>query len=197
MELDDLKEMWNRTPVKTKTTDIMEIIQHKSYGPLAALKRTYRKQMMLMFIIPLMLFMINSEHVDRVLSSILFWSYVAFCITMILFARYNYRIVRKMEVMDGKVRTNLEQQITLLEKRASLEINVLRGILIFFVILVEVVPYIQHYKMLDKWHALSPGIRFGSYAALLLLQYFLNKRIREHKVGRHLAYLRTLVDEMQ
>jgi hypothetical protein len=197
MELDDLKDMWKQTPVTKKNNDIMEILQHKTYGPVAALKHTYRRQMMLMFIIPLMLFVVNARHTDHILSSILFWSYVAFCICMILFAWYNYRIVRKMEIMDGQVRTNLEQQITLLEKRASLEVNVLRGILIFFIILLEVVPYLQHYSMLNKWHALSPAIRFGAYAGFLILQYFLNKKVRQRKVGRHLAYLKTLVSEMQ
>jgi hypothetical protein len=51
--------------------------------------------------------------------------------------------------------------------------------------------------MLDKWHSLSPIIRFGSYAALLLMQYFIARKIRERKVGRHLTYLKELVKEMQ
>jgi hypothetical protein len=40
MELDDLKNSWKKTELKTnKNVDIMELIQHKSYGPVAALKR--------------------------------------------------------------------------------------------------------------------------------------------------------------
>jgi hypothetical protein len=127
----------------------------------------------------------------------MFWSYVAFCIGIILFAFYNYRIVSKMENMDGMVRTNLEQQINLLEKRANLEIVGMRVVLLFFITLTEVLPYFQHYRMLDKWHSLSPFIRFGAYAALLVLQYFLNRRVKQRKVGRHLAYLKELAKEMQ
>src|SRR5690349_18234088 len=102
-----------------------------------------------------------------------------------------------MERMDTMVKTNLEQQIQLLEKRASWEVAGMRGVLLFFVVLVEVVPYLQHYRMLDKWHSLPVAIRFGAYAVLLALQFFLNKKIKQRKVGRHLTYLKELVKEMQ
>ena len=198
MELDDLKNTWQQTPPnKNSNTDIMEIIQHKSYGPLAALKRAYRKQIVLMLLLPLFLVMVNSQNIQGVLTSILFWCYVAFCIYIIVFAYYNYQIVSKMENMDAMVKTNLEQQVHLLEKRANWEVSTLRLILLFFIVLVEVVPYLQHYRMLDKWHSLPIAVRFGAYALLLLLQYFLNKRIKQRKVGRHLDYLKELLKEMQ
>ena len=198
MELDDFKNTWQQTPPnKNLNTDIMEIIQHKSYGPLAALKRTFRKQIVLMFLLPLFLVMVNSQDVHGVFTSILFWSYVAFCIYIIAFAYHNYSIVSKMENMDAMVKTNLEQQVLLLEKRANWEVSNLRIILLFFVVLVEVVPYLQHYRMLDKWHSLPLAIRFGAYVLLLLLQYVLNKRIKQRKVGRHLDYLKTLLIEMK
>jgi hypothetical protein len=197
MELDDLKQSWNKSQTNKLNTDIMELIKQKSYGPLAALKTTYRKQITMMLLLPVILLMTSSDNIEGALTSILFWSYVGFCIVMIVFARYNYRIVKKMEDMDGMVKTNLEQQIDLLEKRANLEIMVLRSVLLFFILLLELVPYIQHYRMLEKWHSLSPLIRFGTYAGFILLQFFMNKKIRQRKVGRHLTYLKTLVHEMQ
>ena len=41
MELDDLKQAWkqNKSIIKPKNTDIMNLIQHKTYGPVAALKK--------------------------------------------------------------------------------------------------------------------------------------------------------------
>ncbi len=198
MELDDLKQIWNETPVKNnQNIKIMELIQHKNYGPLAALKRAYLKQIRLMSVIPLVLLAANLQDVHKVFNSVLFWSYVAFCAGIIMFAYYNYRIVRNMQSMDGVVKTNLEQQITLLERRANLEIITLRCVLLYFVLLLEVVPYFQHYRMLDKWHSLPVLVRIGAYAGLGLLQYFLNKRIKERKVGRHLTYLKEVVGQMQ
>jgi len=198
MELDDLKKTWQQTPItKNKNLDIMEIIQQKSYGPLAALKRTFRKQMLFMLFIPFVLVATNSQDIHGVLTSILFWSYVAFCIGVIAFAYYNYRIVSNISNMNVVVKTNLEQQICLLEKRVDWEIIGLRGAMLFFIVLVEVVPYVQHYRMLEKWHSLPVLARFGAYAALLLLQYAVTKKIKQRRVGRHLDYLKTLVQEMQ
>ena len=198
MELDELKQLWNATPLENKKqTNIMELIQQKSYGPLVALKKTYRKQIVAMTILPLLLLMINLNDIEKTLTSVLFWSYVVFCVGVILFARYNYEIVKNMQSMDTVVKTNLEQQITLLEKRADLEIQGLRGVLFFFILLLEVLPYFQHYRMLDKWHSISIFVRIGSYGGLLLLQYVLNKQLKEQRIGRHLAYLKGLVAQMQ
>ena len=198
MELDELKQMWQQPDSKKiKNTDIMELIQQKSYGPLAALKKVYRKQIILMSLLPFFLLFTNNSGIYNVLTSIMFWSYVAFCIGVIVFAQYNYRIVSNMENMDRMVKENLEEQIHTLEKRAGWEITGLRLMLLYFVLLAEIVPYFQHYRMLDKWHSLPPLTRFGAYAAFLILQYFLNKKIRERKVGRHLTYLKQLVKEME
>jgi hypothetical protein len=198
MELDELKRAWKQSPADNNiNTDIMNIIQHKSYGPVVALKRTFRKQIIMMASIPFLLIATNFNDLRLVFTSILFWSYVAFCIGAIIFAAYNYRIAKRMELMDGVVKANLEQHIDLLEKRKKIELLGMRGVLLFFIVLTEVVPYLQHYRMLDKWHSLPVVIRFGAYAMLLLLQYRLNESISQKKVGRHLDYLKSLVKEMQ
>jgi hypothetical protein len=198
MELDDLKQTWKQTETKKNiNTDVMKLIQHKSYGPIAALKREFRKQIIVMMIIPLLLVMTNADDIVQVLTSVMFWSYVAFCIGVVAFAYYNYRIVKKMETMDGMVRSNLEQQVNILETRLKWKVIGVRIALLYFILLTEIVPYFQHYRMLDKWHALSPAIRFGSYAALLLLQYFVSGMIIRRKFGTHLNYLKDLVREIR
>jgi hypothetical protein len=175
----------------------MELIQHKSYGPVGALKREFRKQIMVMAILPVALFLTNMNDISKVLNSVMFWSYVAFCLGVIVFAYYNYRIVEKMEGMDRMVRLNLEEQINTLQTRLRWKIVGLRIVLLYFIALTEIVPYFQHYRMLDKWHSLAPAIRFGAYTALLLLQYFLSSRVIQRKFGRHIDYLKGLVNEMQ
>src|SRR6476620_2230428 len=119
MELDDLKQAWQ--PVndqqKFKHENIMELIRQKSYGPIAALKREFRKQFLLMAIIPIFLFLTNVDDVHKLLTNVLFWSYVLFCAGVCAFSYYNYRLVKKMEGMDGMIRSNLEQQVNMLETR--------------------------------------------------------------------------------
>jgi uncharacterized protein involved in response to NO len=198
MELDDLKQTWKETNItKNKNTDIMDLMKHKSYGPIAALKREFRKQIVVMALLPLFLLFTTVDDISQIFTNVLFWSYAAFCLGMVIFASTNYRLVEKMGRMDGKVRLNLEQQIDLLEKRLKWKIVALRMTLLLFIVLVEVIPFFQHYRMLDKWHSLSPFIRFGSYAALLLLQYFSSRMVSERKFGAHIKYLKTLMNEMQ
>ena len=198
MELDDLKQTWKETNIKkNKNTDIMNLMKHKSYGPIAALKREFRKQIAGMALLPLMLFFTTINDFSQIYSNVLFWSYVAFCLGMVVFALANYRIVEKMGTLDGLVLSNLKQQVDLLETRLKWKIVGLRIALLFFIVLVEVVPFFQHYRMLDKWHSLSPLIRFGTYAAFLVLQYFLSRMVSERKFGSHLNYLKSLMKEME
>jgi hypothetical protein len=102
-----------------------------------------------------------------------------------------------MEAMDGLVRSNLEQQLDLLQTRLRWNIVGVRIDAIFLMVLLEVVPYFQHYRMLDKWHSLAPVIRFGSYAGFLVIQYFVSKWVCQLKFGRHIDYLKGLLNEMQ
>jgi hypothetical protein len=197
MELDDLKNTWKENTIKKPINkNIMEMIQSKSYGPVAALKKSYKKQMLFMGLLPFLLLLTNMDDINKPLTSVMYWSYVVFCIGVFVFAYYNYRIADKMQDMNSMVKANLEQQVSLLQKRMQWKIIGLRIALLFFVVLTEVLPYFQHYRMLDKWHSLSPFIRFGFYALLFVIQYFFSPRVLQNKFGRHLTYLKELAKEM-
>src|SRR3712207_3029095 len=119
MELDELKHQWKQADKTQKpiNKNIVELIQHKSRGPVAALKRSFRKQMIAMTVMPIAILATNLQHIDKTLTSALFWFYILFCIGVLVFARFNYAVVKKMEGMDGAVKANLEQQVFLLETR--------------------------------------------------------------------------------
>jgi hypothetical protein len=199
MELEDLKQQWKATgSIHTpQNKNIMEMIQHKSYGPVAALKRSFRKQFIAMTVIPIAIIAVNMQNADTMLRSAMFWSYMFFCFGVLVFARMNYRIVQKMERMDGMVKPTLEQQVSLLETRVKQNLAGVRIALLFFITLTEVLPYLQHFRMLDKWHSLSPFIRFGAYAGLVLLQYFVSRNVSYRKFGQHIAYLKELLKQAQ
>ena len=121
MELDDLKQTWKEENINnSQKTNIMELIQHKSYGPIAALKKAYRKEIINLVRVPLLLLLlsfITKGDASKLLASVLFWTFVAMCIAALANAFYNYRIVSKMERINAKVKDNLEQQINLLDTR--------------------------------------------------------------------------------
>ena len=122
---------------------------------------------------------------------------MGFCILAVVFFYFDYRIATRMESMEGAVKANLDKQTLLLEKRLRWKIIGLPIITLFFILLLEVLPYVQHYRMLNTWHNLSPFIRFGAYGLLLLLQYFSSRSINERKFGAHLRRLKELVKEMR
>jgi len=199
MELDQLKKDWQQshTTKSTNNHNIMELIKNESNSPVAALKRSYRKQMVAMILLPIAIALTNITHIDKTLSSVLFWCYVMFCATTVVFARQGYNTAKNMERMDGTVKSSLEQQISVLEASVRQNLVRLRMTMLFFILLIEVLPYFQHFSMLDKWHSLSPFIRFGAYAALLLLQYLVTPRLSQRKFGRHIEHLKELVAQMQ
>jgi len=199
MELDELKQQWNASNSKhtLQNKNIMELIQQKSYGPLAALKRSFRKQIRVMTVLPIVMLAVNLNQADKTLTSVLFWFYVLFCIGAMIFARVNYNLVQKMEQINDRVKPTLQQQVSLLENRLRQNYIGLRIGLLIFMVLLEVLPYVQHFSTLAKWHSLSPLIRFGSYAAFFVLQYFASKRVVYHKFGQHIARLKELLQQMQ
>ena len=199
MELDDLKHDWQQADKKhtIKNRDIMEMIHQESHGPVATLKKSFRKQIIAMTIVPIFILATNLHQVDKTLSSALFWFYILFCIGVIIFSRLNYSVVKKMERMDGQVKSNLEQHIAILETRLRQNLVGIRIALLFFVLLTELLPYFQDFRMLNTWHSLSPFIRFGAYALLFLFQYYVSRTVSHRKFGKPIAHLKELVKQME
>ena len=197
MELDDLKQAWKQENNKqTKTPDIMELIHQKSKGPIASLKNAFRKQMMVVTAMMSVVIATQANNVDSISSNLLFWTFIGFSLSMILAFYYNYRYTGKMENMDEKVKDNLEHHVTMLEQRLKWQNIFARIVILLFIILLEVIPLYENVRMLNKWHALSPFIRFGSYAAYLVLQYFLSRAVTQKKFGKHLDRLKGLLKEI-
>jgi hypothetical protein len=96
---------------------------------------------------------------------------------------------------SGKIQSGAAN--ILLETRLRQNLIGIRVALLFFIVLTEVLPYFQHFRMLNTWHSLSPFIRFGAYAALFLFQYFVSRTVSQRKFGQHIAHLKELVKQMQ
>lgn len=199
MELDDLKHPWKQTNKINKPfkKDIMELIQQPEYGPVAALKKEFKKQIRVMILAMAIIIMTTIKEIADLRNNFLFWSYMAFCAGVIVFHFMNYRIARQMEIMDGDISSNLQKQINSLEKRLRWKRIVLPLVTLFFIALLEILPGYQHFRMLDKWHSILPLSRVGIYAGFLILQFFTNRWITQVKFGNHIEYLKKLLKEME
>jgi len=198
MELDDLKKTWKQGETKQqKTPNIMELIHQKSKGPLASLKHAFRRQMIFIAILMMVITVSNARNIETIPGYVLYYTYIAFCISLILAFYLNYRRTSKMESMDQSVKTNLEEYVVQLEKRLKWQYMGSRIVVLLFIILVEVLPLFYHARMLDKWHSVPPLIRFSFYAVYFALVYFVSRRVKQKKFGQYVDRLKELVNTMK
>jgi len=198
MELDDLKQAWKeQNKQSSQNQNIMELIHQKSRGPVASLKEAFKKQVR--FFICLMVAMIATQirNLDNTAALIFIGTYILFCIGVALFFYQNYRITSELEGMDGNVKSSLERYVTVLQQRLKWQQIGARIVMLIFILLLEVVPFFLHGRILDKWHSLSPVIRFTAYAAFLAIQYFVGRSVEKQKFGQYLIYLKELTAELK
>ena len=198
MELDDLKQPWLESAknIKPLNTNVMEIIQNKSYGPAAQLKRNFRKMIIIIPIVVTML-IVNLSKKHDIFSDVLFWFYIIFISSMMLFFYYNYRLINKMQCMDCLVKSNLEKQVKTLENGFKWRMVIIRGAFIIFIVLLEVLMYYQQEPALAKWYAQPATIRMSAYAILITAWYFITKLIFRTRYGKHIQNLKNLVQQME
>jgi hypothetical protein len=198
MELDDLKTTWKQGDIKKQETqNIMELIQQKSRGPLASLKHAFRKQMILVTVLMIAVSIPNAGKLETVPGYVLYFTWVAFCMGIILAFYFNYRKTDKMENMDRPVKNNLEAYIVQLELRLKWQYIGKRLVVLLFILLLEILPLFYHARMLDKWHSVPPVIRFSSYVLYLVLLYFMSHRRQRRKFGKHVDHLKDLLNAMK
>lgn len=198
MELDDLKQPWLESAknIKPLNTNVMEIIQNKSYGPAAQLKRNFRKMIIIIPMVVTMLIVTLSKKHD-IFSDVLFWFYIVFISSMMLFFYYNYRLINKMQCMDCLVKSNLEKQVKTLENGFKWRMVIIRVAFIIFIVLLEVLMYYQQEPALAKWYGQPATVRMSAYAILITAWYFITKLIFRTKYGKHIQNLKNLVQQME
>ena len=196
MELDDLKQAWEQQAIpSSQNQNIMELIHQKSKGPVASLKQAFKKQTRFMICLMILMIATQIKNLDNTAALIFIGTYIFFCIAVALFFHQNYRLTSKLEGMDENVKTNLERYVAVLQQRLKWHLIGLRVTLLLFILMLEVLPFFLHGRLLDKWHSLSPVIRFNTYAAFLVIQYFLGRSLEKQKFGQHLVYLKKLIAE--
>lgn len=198
MELDDLKQTWN-TPFNYNNLNndtIIQMIQHNSTGPLAGLKKAFRKQYRVIIIVAVFVLM-QLTHGFTSINIIMFSFYAALCAGLAYFFYSNYRVVQRMETMDMQIKATIQQQITLLETRLRWHLIGIRIALLVFIALIEILPLFQHSRMIDKWHLLPVYTRIFAYAGIIALMYFVSRSLSRRKYGRYLAHLKELATHLQ
>jgi hypothetical protein len=197
MELDDLKESWKQTNENSQpiNKNIMETIQSKNKGPLATLKKNFRKPIIFLPFI-LAYGILNAQKLKAPMGNLILGLLITLAITALAYFFYSYNIIKNLENVNTNVKDNFERQLKKLEQSFKLRLIVIRSIFVVFIIALELQMAFAE-NVVTKWVTVSVGIRLLVYAGILAFIYFMTNTIVRRKYQKHIVYLKQLVDQMQ
>jgi hypothetical protein len=119
MELETLKTLWQEqdTPLETETSreELLALLQKQSGGPIARMRRSLRKEVIIMILSYLPCILYYRLAFNGQMSSVA-WVFV---VTIAFFYVYYYRknkLLKKMQCVSCEVRSNLAGQLRTLQK---------------------------------------------------------------------------------
>lgn len=197
MELEQFKEAWNNESTGSPelvNSDIMELIQHKSYSPVATLKRKFRLQLLSF---PLLVAVIVYDFIKKplLLTDLTFWLFILFCFSVTGFFWFNYSIINRLQNSGDSVKAAITKDIIILEKGFKKFFIVSRIVFVLFIILVEVLMHSHKLPDFEIWSTYSIPIRITGYILALIVQYFLVKFSFKKQYGQHISFLKDLLQK--
>ncbi len=200
MELETLKSMWKeQDPSPELETDLSALLQKKSRGPIARMRRNLRIEGLLIVItyIPTIIAYLSMFDGELRISSLIM------SVVFIFFWVYYYRknqLLKKMQCVSCEVRSNLAGQVKTLRKYVRFYVWSGTIIIIMAIILdYLVVTYslrLRHpsWKLHQWW--LEPAFLLALMAPVSVGLYFMNKWYVNKLYGRHVEKLQQLLREM-
>ena len=203
MELDNLKDLWHDLDRKeTDPTDdvhILKILQRRSQSPIARMKRN-----LLLELIAVIILYSFSIWYFLLASRGLYWEIALFLFILgLLFGFYYYkknRLLGRMQCVTCEVRSNLERQLTTLEKYV-------RFYFISATVLCPVAYFIPGFIVLMKYPGDAIAQRFTASATYIVFviigvvftgsSYFLNRWYVNKLYGRHIEKLKSVLLQME
>ncbi|MEJ8817430.1 hypothetical protein [Lacibacter sp. H407] len=202
MELDQLKEMWGDMAISKKGSSFEEIqamLRKKSKSPIAKMKRNLMIEMVAVIVLYTLIIIDYVMTYNGVMLSIPLLMFVLGVLFVIYYIRKR-KLLKDMECVTCEVKSNLQQQLNILEK--YVRFYMLAGTLLFplTMIFMSVVLYFYSAEMqqLSKPMPFLPfmAIVTGSAIVLTIPMYFLNKWYVRKLYGQHVEKLKLIVSEM-
>ena len=199
MELDDFKNSWNRSGENATITSknkLMELIQHKSYGPLAILKATLARQFIFIpFTYAVLLWQVIRRPELR--TDPFFGLFISMILIASVFFTIAYFNVEKIQPAEGNVKTNLKRQIASLERiLLGYRLTIFAGVILLSVFL-EIFHDRGTALLMQEWYELAFMVRLGAYILLLVIGFFGSAKIFHQQFGQHIQNLKELIQQLE
>ncbi len=195
MDLDQLKQKWQAETAHSsaRDVDLSYNLREPARSSLSALKRSFRKQIVLMALLFTLIYY-QFRHKELFINTF-FWWYFAFCFGLALFFYVNYRLVQRLEKSDQPLTSHLRAEVNIIEKRMRWQRVFTRLVAIVLMVLAEILPFYSNESMVVKWHAVEPALRVAAYAAFLVFQYYVGRRLAKRRYGQHLERLKQILND--
>lgn len=199
MELDQFKNEWN-TPEAAgftpATKPLSALIQDKSYGPGAALREQFRRQLLLVPVFAVVMaykFWAN----PALLHNAAVWFFIGVALLLGAFFAWNMFLLNRIQHPGEALKAAIEKDIHQLERR-FLQFNIgYRLVLILLAVLMEWMMHQQLFPELQDWYAVVIGWRIAAYAGIIILTWFQGRYIYRKTYGPHIEYLKSIVGKME
>ena len=202
MELDQLKEMWGDMAISKKGSSFEEIqamLRKKSKSPIAKMKRNLMIEMIVVIVLYSWIIIDYVIKYKGVMLSIPLLMFALGVLFVIYYVRKR-KLLKDMECVTCEVKSNLQQQLTILGK--YVRIYMLAGTLLFPITMIFMCVilffYSEEMQQLQKPVPFLPFLAVVTVIAVVLTIpiYFLNKWYVRKLYGQHIEKLKLIVSEM-
>lgn len=198
MDLDNLKNVWKEQEaanVPDSEKDIISMLGKKSQRPIARMKRNLFWELIavvILYVLAISFFVMDQGGRYWENALLLFLIGIVF----LIYYYYKNRLLKQMECVSCEVRSNLEMQVSTLEKfikfyfRAGVAITPIAYYVSGFVVL---------YKSAIGLNAPANllYVFLGTGVLITIASYYLNKWYVKKLYGQHVAKLKELLGQME
>ncbi|MFT4152603.1 hypothetical protein [Parafilimonas sp.] len=200
MELDELKQAWQQqspSDIDAHNKKITDMIQHKSYGPLASLKSKYERYFLLIVFCCGYIIYDFASHPERWHNNIILnpWFICPLLMLDIINRVCGYFLINKLQYIELPVRTELKNKVAAVER--SLTIQKWLGVFGLALICIGFEIVTHQNKNSNAWADVPVYLRAAVYLAYIASGYFFQRYSYQKQFGRHINYLKEILEKMQ
>lgn len=197
MELDNLKENWKIADQRLQYIDynLDTLLQEKANGPLDTLKKKFKRELITLPMAALLLISLCFFVPEMRKNAFVL---IAIPLLLIQAVRYfrSYQVILQMQrPIEKGLKQHLEENLQTLKRDALWDQNLKRGILILFIIGMEITLYFRLVPAYQGWGDVNYIFRAGIYLLLLILQPYVTKYFFNYHFGQHLSRMQEVVNQ--
>lgn len=197
MELDDLKQDWNKSgeQYKAPAIDLNILLAKQTAGPLATLKAKYRLQAILL---PLAAGVLGFSMMQHAIlrQNAFIWFIVPVMLMLALMYYRDYSVIVKIEETNAEsLKSSMQERIALLQRNGKQQLYLTRVILLVLISILEATMYLQEVPDFLTWQSIALPLRLTVYVLVIFIQPYISKYFFNLSFGQYINRLQGLLNQ--